>query len=67
MNFRIKTTPTTNDLVTIWREGRDDDLVLAVAIAAWAAEKYAKQPNDGVPHVITRPTPGYLSWRYGIY
>jgi hypothetical protein len=51
-NFQIKLTPTANDVVTTWREGRNDDLVLAVAIAAWAGEKYLKISDGGIPYVI---------------
>ena len=47
-NFRIKTTPLGHDTFgagTEWREGAHDDLVLAVALAAWAGEKL---PSHGV-------------------
>ena len=41
-NFRAKiSTPATGDpLLAGWREGQNDDLVLAVAIAAWEGERY---------------------------
>lgn len=40
MNFRIKVNPkTAHDSYEAWREGDHDDLVLAAALAAWAAEK----------------------------
>jgi hypothetical protein len=37
--FRLKTIPLTDDAVE-WRERPHDDLVLAVAVAAWHAERY---------------------------
>lgn len=63
-NFQIKVTPTANDAVTLWREGRDDDLVLAVAIAAWAGEKYLRNESDGMPYVIEL-SPERSWWRHG--
>jgi hypothetical protein len=42
LNFRIKLTPSGHDAYgagTDWREGQHDDLVLAVALAAWWAER----------------------------
>jgi hypothetical protein len=38
-NFRAKTTPARNESFEAWRESDHDDLVLAVALAAWAGEK----------------------------
>jgi hypothetical protein len=37
-NFKLKAPPAGNDLVAEWREGPHDDLVLAVAIAAYEGE-----------------------------
>jgi hypothetical protein len=37
-NFRVKISAAANELYEAWRDGQHDDLVLAVAIAAWAAE-----------------------------
>jgi hypothetical protein len=39
LNFQVKITPAANEAFGTWREGAHDDLVLAVAIAAWAAER----------------------------
>jgi hypothetical protein len=39
MNFRTKVTASTNDTLEAWREGQHDDLLLAVAIAAWQGER----------------------------
>jgi hypothetical protein len=38
-NFRVKVTTAANEIYEAWREGQHDDLVLAVGIAAWAAER----------------------------
>jgi hypothetical protein len=35
----VKITPATNEVFGAWREGQHDDLVLAVAIAVWQAER----------------------------
>jgi hypothetical protein len=37
--FQVKITPATNEIFGTWREGLHDDLVLAVAIAVWQAER----------------------------
>ena len=39
LRFRAKATLSPNDTLETWREGPHDDLVLAVAIAAWQAER----------------------------
>ena len=38
-NFRVKMTAVGNETYEAWREGDHDDLVLAVAIAAWRGER----------------------------
>jgi hypothetical protein len=40
MSFRAKATTSTGETLDAWREGPHDDLVLAVAIAAWEGEHY---------------------------
>jgi hypothetical protein len=40
MNFKAKPVTATDDTLESWREGPHDDLVLAVAIAAWEGEHY---------------------------
>ena len=37
-NFRVKITATAHDTYGTWREGKHDDLVLAVALACWYGE-----------------------------
>ncbi len=39
MNFEIKITDNAHDTYGAWREGTHDDLVLAVSLAAWFAER----------------------------
>jgi hypothetical protein len=38
-DFQVKITAAANEVFGVWREGQHDDLVLAVAIAAWLAER----------------------------
>ncbi len=38
-NFTVKITDSANDVYGAWREGNHDDLVLAVALALWTANK----------------------------
>jgi hypothetical protein len=42
-NFRLKVPASNTDTLEGWREGRDDDLVFAVAIAAWAGERASRR------------------------
>lgn len=46
-NFRVKITAAANETYGAWREGEHDDLVLAVALAAWVAE-YTAAGWDGL-------------------
>jgi hypothetical protein len=39
MRFRVKTALSPSETLEAWREGPHDDLVLAVAIAAWQSER----------------------------
>jgi hypothetical protein len=38
-NFRVKITAAANETFGAWRDGEHDDLVLAVALASWEAER----------------------------
>jgi len=42
LNFKRKVTPAGHDTYEAWREGQHDDLVLAVALACWYAERYVR-------------------------
>jgi hypothetical protein len=45
-NFRVKVTMARTETFECWREGQHDDLVLAVALAAWVGEQAGPlQPN----------------------
>ena len=37
--FQVKVTTATEEELVAWREGAHDDLVLAVAVAAWIGER----------------------------
>jgi hypothetical protein len=43
LNFQVKITPAANETFGSWREGQHDDLVLAVAMAAWLGEHQVVQ------------------------
>jgi hypothetical protein len=49
--FRVKVTVSANETFEAWRERDHDDLVLAVALAAWLAEQ------EGGPHILGLPVP----------
>jgi len=42
LSFRVKISLANHELYGAWREGEHDDLVLAVAMAAWKGEEIAK-------------------------
>lgn len=44
LGFKIKITSSANEAFGAWREGAHDDLVLAVAMAAWLGESQVFQP-----------------------
>ena len=49
LNFRVKINiSTAHDSYEAWREGDHDDLVLSVALACWAGERYMEK-LDSVP------------------
>jgi hypothetical protein len=43
LNFQVKITPSANETFGAWREGSHDDLVLALALAAWLGERQSPQ------------------------
>ena len=43
LNFRVKVTASANETFEAWRERDHDDLVLAVAIAAWVGERASRR------------------------
>jgi len=43
LDFKVKITPAANETFGAWREGAHDDLVLAIAIAAWVGEHAMKE------------------------
>ena len=45
-NFRAKVTTAKKETLESWREGRHDDLILAVAVAAWLGELALTTPDD---------------------
>jgi hypothetical protein len=50
--FRVKITEAANETFGAWREGQHDDLVLAVALAAWMGERCLPEGPVGLPRVI---------------
>jgi hypothetical protein len=47
--FRVKVTTAGNETFESWRERDHDDLVLAVALAAWAGERAPPPGSQGKP------------------
>jgi hypothetical protein len=47
-NFRVKITPAANEVFGAWREGEHDDLVLAVVLACWWAERTGGIGVEGI-------------------
>jgi hypothetical protein len=47
--FQVRITASAHETFGVWRAGRHDDLVLAVALACWWAER-CPQDNDSVCH-----------------
>ena len=50
--FRVKVTESAHETFGAWREGQHDDLVLAVALAAWMGERCLPEGPVGVPTVL---------------
>jgi hypothetical protein len=52
-NFRVKITEAANETFGAWRSGQHDDLVLAVALAAWVGERcLGGEGPAGAPRVL---------------
>jgi hypothetical protein len=52
LNFKIKISAALNEVFESWRERDHDDLVLATALAAWAAEASAARRSDPLPEPV---------------
>jgi hypothetical protein len=52
-NFKVKITAAQNETYEAWREGDYDDLVLAIAIAVWQAERTPEQLVHKAPGIIS--------------
>jgi hypothetical protein len=50
--FRVKITDAANETFGAWREGQHDDLVLAVALAAWMGERTLPEGPPALPTVL---------------
>ncbi len=51
--FRVRVTDSAHETFGAWRDGQHDDLVLAVALAAWVGERYIPAEGPaGVPKVL---------------
>lgn len=53
-NFTVKITDSANDVYGAWREGTHDDLVLAVALALWAANRPPFRVSKGLKRMLSR-------------
>jgi hypothetical protein len=53
-NFRMKITVARNEAPELWREGQNDDLVLAAALAAWMGEQTLPGLDEPPEPPITR-------------
>jgi hypothetical protein len=53
LNFKVKINIATgHDSYEAWREGDHDDLVLSVALACWAGERFSARPKLAKVHVF---------------
>jgi hypothetical protein len=62
--FRAEVSLSPDDAAAAWREGAHDDLVLAVAIAAWTAERHGPA-GAGRPGVVPLGWARAWGWRAG--
>jgi len=61
--FRRKLSPAGHDSYGVWREGEHDDLVLAVALALWAAEHGSGTIEPLDPELVAE----YMGWADRLY
>ena len=61
--FEVRVTSSANETFGAWREGEHDDLVLAVAVAAWIAERQPPSVSF-VPYAVggDRPSGSGRRW-----
>jgi hypothetical protein len=61
-NFQVRITAAANETFGVWREGQHDDLVLAVALACWWAQRCPHWGPDacsaGSPTPLSQAPPG---------
>jgi hypothetical protein len=60
LNFQVKITEAANETFGAWREGVHDDLVLAIAVAAWTGERHG---IPAYPQAVEQPKPLSLAER----
>jgi hypothetical protein len=59
-NFRVRITPAANEAFGEWREGQHDDLVFALALAAWVGENWPEEYTGPVVYNEWASRPGGL-------
>jgi hypothetical protein len=57
-NFRVRITPAANEVFGEWREGQHDDLVFALAMAAWVGENWPEAYTGPVVYNEWASRPG---------
>jgi hypothetical protein len=57
-NFRVRITPAANEVFGDWREGQHDDLVFALAMAAWVGENWPEEYTGPVVYNEWASRPG---------
>jgi hypothetical protein len=63
--FRIKITTEGNETFEAWRDRDHDDLLMALAVAVWHAEKTPPQTSEGPTVLCPGRTDSFSSPRYG--
>jgi hypothetical protein len=64
--FKVKITGAANETYEAWREGQHDDLVLAVAMAAWLGQRN-QRVREFKPYVIPASGPRRLDIGAGLW